>query len=59
MKTTYALVTVTLRVGIKHTNKSDPTEIFNTLEVRRATVEGGKVFCVDVVDGVDEVDIVD
>lgn len=59
MKYTYALVTVTIRVGISHANKANPTEIFESLEITKATVDGGKVTCVDVVDGVESVDIVE
>jgi hypothetical protein len=58
MKYTYALVTVTARVCISHANKADPTKIFESLEITKATVDGGKVTCIDVVDNL-EVDIVE
>ncbi len=59
MKYTYALVTVTVRVGISHADKADPNTVFESLEITKAKVDGGKVTCIDIVDGVEAVDIVE
>lgn len=59
MKYTYALVTLTVRVGVSHADDANPEKILESLDITEATVDGGKVTCIDVVDGVENVDIVE
>jgi hypothetical protein len=53
-----ALVTVTLRVSINHDAKIDPEQLFNALEVTKATINDEAVDDIQTVE-IDSVDIVE
>lgn len=56
--TTYALVTVTLRIGVEHDSDVDGEGLMESLEVKKVETMEGKIISLDTVN-VDEVDIVE
>jgi hypothetical protein len=58
MKTTIILVTVQLRVAVKHADDADPESLMEDLEVSKVSVEGAKVSQVDTLE-VEDISIVE
>jgi hypothetical protein len=57
IKTSYALVTLTMRVGIEHPEDYDPASVFQTLEVVKMKTPNGKVISCDIVSDEEDIEV--